>query len=160
MNCHNQKEDQSNNDQDLKTEDTSLSENSSEVKAEIELEIIERTLKDSIRIRGNSILILIPDSLRFNSYVEDGYEGIYEVDSDFGFGVSGALDSFNLKNVNEQVTDKRFIQIEDCNGCPLVIDRDTIDYGIILTGIDRDLKIEQYIFGQGYYLNLFNEYFK
>jgi hypothetical protein len=137
-----------------------LADKSSEVKTKIDDEIIKTTLQDSIRINGNTIVILRPDSLRFQSYIENGDEWIYEVDSDFGFGISEALDSFNLKNVNETITVKRFIKIEDCNSCPIVIDRDTIDYGIILTGEKRDLKLDQNIFGRDYYIELFNEYYR
>ena len=117
-------------------------------------------LQDSITVGGNTIIVLRPDSLRFQFYIDNGEEWIYEVDSDFGFRVSAALDDFERINVSKEVTEKRFIQIVNCDECPLLIDRDSIDYGIIMIGINRKIKIDQNIFGKEYYLQLFEEYFE
>lgn len=116
-------------------------------------------LKDTIKIKGNTILILRPDSLRFHSYLNSGKEWIYEVDSDFGFGFSTALESINYNGVYEDVTDKRFVIIYDCKGCPLLIDRDTIDYGFILTKRKGVIKIDNKIFPSEYYIDQFEKYF-
>ncbi|UZO79645.1 hypothetical protein NBT05_11855 [Aquimarina sp. ERC-38] len=116
-------------------------------------------LKDTIKVSGNTILILRPDSLRFQYYVNIEEPGIYEVDSDFGFGVSEALDSFELDSIKKSITERRYVQIFNCNKCPVIIDRDSIDYGILLTRNDRDVKIDQNIFGKEYYLDKFKKYF-
>ena len=126
-----------------------------------EKEIQEFThLKDTINISGKTILILRPDSLRFQSYLNSGKEWIYEVDSDFGFGFSMALDSLNLDGVIEEVTDKRYVKIIECTGCPLIIDRDTIDYGFILTRPNKEIEIDNNVFPSEYFIAEFEEYFK
>lgn len=117
-------------------------------------------LKDTVNIKGNYILILRPDSIRFQSYLNSGKEWIYEVDSDFGFGVSTALDSFNVNGITESITDKRFVKISDCKNCPTIIDRDTLDYGVILTGENKEVKVDDNVFGSEYYIDLFKNYFK
>ena len=117
-------------------------------------------LKDTIKISGKTILFLRPDSLRFQSYLNSGEEWIYEVDSDFGFGVSTALDSLNFDEVIEEVTEKRFIKIVECKGCPKLIDRDTIDYGYILSRPDKEIEIQaNTVFGAEYYIQSFENYF-
>lgn len=117
------------------------------------------SLRDTLKIVGNSIVILRPDSLRFNSYLKSGEDWIYEIDSDFGFGVTKALDSFHNSNIEKVFTDKRFIKIKGCNECPKLIDRDTIDYGIIMISQNKNIQIDQNIYGMEYYLELFNKYF-
>ncbi|WP_157490929.1 hypothetical protein [Maribacter dokdonensis] len=118
-------------------------------------------LKDTIEISGKAILILRPDSLRFQSYLDSGKEWIYEVDSDFGFGFSTALDSLNFDEVIEEVTEKRFVKIVECKGCPKLIDRDTIDYGYILTRPETEIEIQgNSVFGSEYYIQKFEKYFK
>ncbi|TBW29971.1 hypothetical protein [Gramella sp. KN1008] len=117
-------------------------------------------LKDSLKVNGSAIIVLRPDSLRFDYYLKSGDEWIYEVDSDFGFGITKALDSFQEPGISVRYTDKRFIVIEDCRSCPKVIDRDSIDYGLILTTPKRDIRIDENIFGMEYYLEILNEYFR
>ena len=117
-------------------------------------------LKDTIKISGKTILILRPDSLRFQSYLDSGKEWIYEVDSDFGFGFSTALDSLNFDVVTEDVTEKRYVKIIECKGCPLIIDRDTIDYGFILTQPNKKIEIDNNVFTSEYFIERFEEYFK
>ncbi|MFN8428508.1 MAG: hypothetical protein U0V04_00880 [Spirosomataceae bacterium] len=117
-------------------------------------------LKDTVKIRGKSILILLPDSLRFLSYVNSGQEWIYEVDSDFGFGFSKALDSLNIEGINEEITVKRYVEIIDCKGCPFTVDRDTINYGYILTKPSGEIEIDKNVFGAEYYIQSFENYFK
>tara|TARA_R100000789_G_C3014649_1_gene152134 strand:+ start:1621 stop:2118 length:498 start_codon:yes stop_codon:yes gene_type:complete len=117
-------------------------------------------LKDTIKISGKTILILRPDSLRFQSYLDSGKEWIYEVDSDFGFGFSTALDSLDLDGVIEEVTEKRYVNILDCKGCPMLVDRDTIDYGFILTKPNSGIDIDNNVFSSEYYIQEFQNYFK
>ena len=117
-------------------------------------------LIDTIKISGKTILILRPDSLRFQSYLDSGKEWIYEVDSDFGFGFSIALDSLNFDGVTEEVTEKRYVKIIECKGCPLIIDRDTIDYGFILTQPNKKIEIDNNVFPSEYFIERFEKYFK
>lgn len=120
----------------------------------------ETHLKDTIEIKGNAIIILLPDSLRFQSFIDKDEEWIYEVDSDFGFGISEAMDSLKPDFAAEFVTKKRFISIADCLNCPAIIDRDTINYGVILTSKGKPFKISEDIFGSAFYMDLITEYYK
>ena len=124
-----------------------------------QLDFTWTSLKDTLEIEGNSIVILRPDSLRFDSYLKSGKDWIYEVDSDFGFGVTKALDSFHNPTIEKFFTDKRFLKINNCNECPKLIDRDSIDYGIIMVSQNKNIKIDQSVYGMEYYLELFNNYF-
>ncbi|MCM8568576.1 hypothetical protein NE848_04250 [Gramella jeungdoensis] len=117
-------------------------------------------LKDSLKVKGTAVIVLRPDSLRFDYYLKSGDEWIYEVDSDFGFGITKALGSFQYPGISKFYTDKRFIELEDCKACPMAIDRDSIDYGLILTAPERNVRIDENIFGMEYYLEIFNEYFR
>ena len=56
-------------------------------------EIPETHLHDTTVVSGSFILFLRPDSLRFESYTLDDHSGIYETDSDFGFGIAGTMDN-------------------------------------------------------------------
>ena len=134
-----------------------LDENINKGQNKVKLE--ESYLIDTIKVYGNSIIVLRPDSLRFQSYLNNGEEWIYEVDSDFGFSFLMALDSFNLLGVEEHVTQRRYVEILDCKNGPIVIDRDTIDYGVILTAPGRDIEVDQNLFGGEYYIDLFKKYF-
>jgi hypothetical protein len=122
----------------------------------------ETHLKDTTIISGNFVLFLRPDSLRFESYIKDPDSGIYEVDSDFGFGISTTIDSISeskkYKNINTTISDKRYIIIKDCKNSPLTIDRDTIDYGLIMTSIGKEIRINT-ILHSGDYLDDVDEYF-
>jgi hypothetical protein len=61
--------------------------------------------------------------------------GIYDADSDFGVGISNTIDSISknkrYENIKVHTTTKRYVSIENCKECPIIIDRDTVDYGVI-----------------------------
>lgn len=116
-------------------------------------------LSDTLHISRKTIAILRPDSARFQSYVQAGDNRIYEADSDFGFGTHEALESFEMEGVKELYTTRRYISIRDCATCPRIVDRDTIDYGIILTRPHEEIMIDDKIFGKEYYLEMFESYF-
>ena len=124
--------------------------------------ISETHLQDTAIISGNFVLFLRPDSLRFESYTKDPNSGIYEADSDFGFGISATMDSITnvkrYKNIKTSVSDKRYIIIKDCKNSPLTIDIDTIDYGLILTSKGKEIKINTFLHS-GDYLYDVDEYF-
>ncbi|MDP4262296.1 MAG: hypothetical protein Q8941_07170 [Bacteroidota bacterium] len=120
-------------------------------------------LKDTTIAGGDFILFLRPDSARFESYAEDEDSGINEADSDFGFGISNTEDSFSknkqYKNIKILVSEARYILIKDCKTCPLTIDRDTINYGVIISSKGRQMET---IYGQvhsGDYLQEVKDYF-
>ena len=119
-------------------------------------------LKDSTFIRGNFVLFLVPDSLRFEHYSKEQNSGIYDADSDFGFGISATIDSFSqnkkYQNIEIAISDKRYILIEDGKNGPLTFDRDTINHGIIMTSKGKDFKINTFLHS-GDYLDDVDEYF-
>ena len=106
-------------------------------------------------------MFLRPDSARFDHYKKGGDE-IYEADRDFGFGIAATMDSISnnikYKNIRSAISASRFIVIKDCKSCPLTIDRDTINYGLILTAKNNEIKINTFIHS-GDYLYDIDEYF-
>jgi hypothetical protein len=49
--------------------------------------------------------------------------------------------------------------IKDCKGCPLVIDRDTVDYGYILSGKGKSITTTYNSVHSGDYLDEISGYF-
>ncbi|UKN03797.1 hypothetical protein K6119_09870 [Paracrocinitomix mangrovi] len=127
-----------------------------------ELELAK--LKDSTFINGKHVVIFIPDTVRFNSYLEKGEEWIYEVDSDFGFGISDALDSLEqekfFKDVKTTSTENRYVIINGNYNQDVIIDRDTINYGLLLTAPNHEYQIDDNIYGMSYYYDLIKAYFQ
>lgn len=119
-------------------------------------------LKDTSYISGNYVLFLRPDSLRFEHYLNNSDEGIYEADSDFGFGISSTFDSMSAnkkyQNIKTNITTNRYIVIMNCLDCPLLIDRDTIDYGYIFSSKNKRIKMSSFIHSWNY-LPEVNDYF-
>ena len=118
-------------------------------------------LKDTSLVNADCVVFLTPDSTRFESYKEE--EGIYEADSDFGFWLTDAIDSMktdkSLRGIVPYVTEDRFIKIKDCSICPAMIDRDTINYGILLISKKKGLQINSGL-GGGNYIGMVRDYFK
>lgn len=131
-------------------------------KPKISVPIQETHLRDTIFIGGHFVLFLRPDSLRFESYAKDPDGGIYEADSDFGFAISATMDSMSrlkrYKDIKSNVSTERYIVIRDCKNCPRTIDRDEIDYGLILSSPGKDIKIDSFLHS-GDYLYLVDKYF-
>jgi hypothetical protein len=123
----------------------------------------ETHLRDTVTISGNVILFLRPDDARFNSYVSAQEPGIYEVDSDFGAGISRTLDSIpksNLyKDISASVTEKRYVVINDCEGCPITIDRDSVNYGFILSAAGKKHILSRSVHSHAYIPEI-EEYFE
>jgi hypothetical protein len=121
-------------------------------------------LSDTVFIKGNQIIFLRPDSARFASYEKTLNAGISEADADFGIAVSMAIDTIvnnrKFKNVSVVVSTKRFIQLIDCQGGPITIDRDTVNFGIIMTSKGKKLKAEQNIYPGEHYINVIRNYYK
>ena len=125
--------------------------------------IPETHLHDTTVVSGSFIIFLRPDSARFKSYIGDPGSGIYEVDGDFGVGLSNTIDSIakikKYESVKTVISTRRFIKIKDCKNSPLIIDRDTVDYGILLSQKGKGIKINTFVHS-GDYLKEVNEYFK
>lgn len=94
-------------------------------------------LHDTTDIAGYFILFLLPNDARYRELDSDGEEGASDADADFGVGISNTLDSLKtnpeLKAIKGLTSQHRYIKIEDCLGGPIVIDRDTVNYGFIMS---------------------------
>jgi hypothetical protein len=120
-------------------------------------------LHDTVRISGNFILFLRPDEARFNSSLGSDSSQLYTSDGDFGYGIQGTMDNLpkakNFRDIKAEVSAQRYILINDCKKCPVLIDRDTIDYGYILSGRGKEIKLYTGSIHSGDYLGEVAEYF-
>lgn len=111
-------------------------------------------------IEGNQILFIRPSEEKFESLKDE--DGIYEVDSDFGFGIQQTMDSLRLqskyKHLKYEVVTDRFIEIKDCKNCPIKIDTDTLLYTTILTVPVKEIKVIRIINSTGY-LSALDDFF-
>lgn len=111
-------------------------------------------------IEGNQILFIRPSEEKFESLKDE--EGIYEVDSDFGFGIQQTMDSLGLqskyKDLKFEVVTERFIEIKYCKNCPIKIDTDTLLYTTILTSPGKEIKVIRMIHSMGY-LSAIDDFF-
>ena len=118
-------------------------------------------LQDTTIIKGDFVLFLRPDSIRFENYAKED-ENIYDADSDFGVGISATMDSIarnkKYNDIHTSVSVKRYVVITDCKNCPQTIDRDTINYGLLLTSKGNKIKIQTNLHS-GDYLQEVDEYF-
>lgn len=123
-------------------------------------------LHDTTYVEGSFILFLRPNDERY-AELDSISEDIGDGDSDFGVGINNTLDSLKknpeYKDIKGLVTVNRYINIKDCMGGPLVIDRDTINYGFIMSAKGRRIdsvlnsvhsgdyreEIDSYFFGKG-----------
>lgn len=92
---------------------------------------------------GNQILFIRPSDEKFKSL--EGEQGIYEVDSDFGFGIQRTIDSLELhpkyEKINFEVVTSKFLEISDCKNAPILINTDTLLYRALLTAPEKELQI-------------------
>lgn len=122
---------------------------------------VKTHLKDTIIIKGNFALFLRPDDARFESYANNS-DAIYIEDSDFDIHVSATMDCIEnnerYKDIHTSISDNRYIVVKDCKNGPRVIDRDTINYGLILSGKGKDITIKTFIHSKDY-LDMVDGYF-
>ena len=121
-------------------------------------------LHDTLAVSGNFILFLRPDNARYDSETAgDEENGESEGDADFGAGIAGTEDSVagnpKYKDIRVLVSTKRYILIKDCKDGPVMIDRDTVDYGYILSGIGKPVAWVYNEVHSGHYLGEINDYF-
>ena len=78
-------------------------------------------------------------------------------------GINSTLDSLKsnplYKDIKGIVSTKRFIKIEDCLGGPLVIDRDTVNYGFIMSAKAKSFERLYNSIRSGDYLEEIDSYF-
>jgi hypothetical protein len=101
--------------------------------------------QDTLFIIGDATLFLRPDSCRFVQLEQASTPGVLEYDSDFGFAIAPLLDTstdLKIKTAVEMGTaTNRFILVEGCKDCPQLIDRDTLNYGLLMTSANKELEI-------------------
>ncbi len=121
-------------------------------------------LSDTTVVKGDWVIFLRPDSARFDSYSEKLKSGIYAADADFGDASSMTIDTIignkNFKGIKAMISTHRFIKVVDCKECPVTIDRDTVNFGVILTGTGRPLKAEQNVYPGQHYIKAVRKYFE
>lgn len=95
------------------------------------------------KVSGRTVIFLRPSEKTWEALENEN--GIYEVDSDFGFAISRTIDALTttseFQNIRTEIFTARYIEITDCKNCPRIIDRDSIYYGLILTATNREIKI-------------------
>lgn len=125
--------------------------------------LIGTHLKDTAVVLGDWVIFLRPDSMRFESYSKNLKQGIYDADADFGDAVSMSIDTIlgnkDFKGLKAMISNKRYIKVMDCKRGPVTIDRDTVNFGVILTGTGKELKAEQNVYPGPHYLRLIRKYF-
>lgn len=120
-------------------------------------------LKDSVKVYGDAVVFLRPDSLRYEELNMEPDNGAAEVDSDHGFAIQQTIDSVEkdplYRGITITVTDSRFIHFSDCVGCSGWMDRDTVNYGYVMTGPGRKPMMLINTVHSGDYLQEIHAYF-
>ena len=121
---------------------------------------IQTTRKSDTLIEESQILFIRPSEEKFESLKDE--DGIYEVDSDFGFGIQQTIDSLDLqgkyKHLKYEVVTDRFIEIKDCKNGPIKIYTDTLLYTTILTSPEKEIKVIRMVNSMGY-LSAIDDFF-
>jgi hypothetical protein len=148
----------------LKVEDTTKAISHPDTHLDDDSAVVLKThLKDTTYAAGSFILFLRPDDLRY-AELEKAAEGEVGVgDADFGAGISGTQDSLRkndrYKHIKVLTSTNRFICISDCKNGPLIIDRDSVSYGFILSAKGRPIANTFNSVHSGDYLREIGEYF-
>lgn len=120
-------------------------------------------LKDTTRMSGNELLFLCPDPARYDSLAANEDNEMGTVSEDFEVGIRNTLDSVKAnkkyKNIKVWISVQRYILIKDCKNGPLLIDRDTVTYGYILSGPGKAVGSVYNSVHSGDYLGELDEYF-
>lgn len=119
-------------------------------------------LHDTTYVEGSFILFLLPTEARYTE-LDSASEESAEADGDFGVGINNTLDSLKsnpkYKDIKGLVSTNRYINIKDCLGGPLVIDRDTVNYGFIMSATGKNSNSLYNSVHSGDYLEEINSYF-
>ncbi|MDO6432634.1 hypothetical protein Q4E93_18660 [Flavitalea sp. BT771] len=125
--------------------------------------VLKSHLRDTLSVTGNFILFLQPDEARYAELEKDAEDEAGDGDADFGVGISATRDSMKknerYKDIKVLTTTKRYVSIKDCKDGPLIIDRDSVSYGFILSGKGRPIAKTYNSVHSGDYLGELNEYF-
>ena len=114
-------------------------------KAEIQKTKDLKTIKlDTLDGDNFDLIFFHPNEKEFEILLnENESEGLYEVDSDFGYYVNKAIDSLN-KDWKIKMMDERIIKFKTKNGFEFFdrLENDNSPYGIIFNKIDCNPRIE------------------
>jgi hypothetical protein len=125
--------------------------------------LIGTHLSDTAMFTGSWVIFLRPDSARFDFYSKKLKSGIGQTDEDFKDAIEMTGDSItgnkDFKGIKGMVSTKRYITFLDCKNGPVTIDRDTVNYGVILSETGRPIKAEQNVYGGPHYIKVIRKYF-
>lgn len=148
----------------FKAVDTTKAVSEPDTRSEKDSAIVLKThLEDTTYAAGSFILFLRPNDARYAELdsLAEGEAG--DGDADFGIGISGTQDSVKkndrYKDIKVLTSTYRFISIADCKGGPLIIDRDSVSYGYIISAKGRPTAKTYNEVRSGNYLGEIEEYF-
>ena len=148
----------------LKAMDTTKVISPPDTPPEIDSAVVLKThLRDTTYAAGSFILFLRPDDSRYAELEKEAENEGEDGDADFGAGISGTQDSLKkndrYKDIKVLISANRFICISDCKDGPLIIDRDSVSYGFILSAKGRPIAKTYNSVHSGDFLEEIDEYF-
>jgi len=148
----------------LKAEDTIKAISHPNTHLEIDSAVVLKIhLRDTTYAAGSFILFLRPDDARYAELEKEAEGEAGDGDADFGAGISGTQDSLKkndrYKDIKAFTSTNRFICISDCKNGPLIIDRDSVSYGFILSAKGSPIAKTYNSVHSGNYLGEIDEYF-
>ncbi len=125
--------------------------------------VLKTHLRDTTYAAESFILFLCPDGARYAEFEKQAEDEAGDGDSDFGVGISGTQDSLGrndrYKDIQVLVSTKRYICISDCKDGPLIINRDSVSYGYILSAKGKAISKTYNSVHSGNYVGEIEEYF-
>jgi len=148
----------------LQAADTTIAISHPNPDSEIDTAVVLKTqLRDTIYAAGSFILFLRPDDDRYAELEKEAEDEAGDADTDFGVGISGTQDSLKrnarYKDIKVLISTSRYICISDCKDGPLIIDRDSVSYGFILSAKGRPIAQTYNSVHSGNYVGEIEEYF-
>jgi hypothetical protein len=131
---------------------------------EIDSAVVLKThLRDTTYAAGSFILFLRPDDARYGDLEKEAEDEAGDGDADFGVGIRGTQDSLKkndrYKDIKVVTSTNRYICISDCKDGPLIIDRDSVSYGFILSARGKPIAQTYNSVHSGDYVGEIEEYF-
>jgi len=129
-----------------------------------EMDLVPKThLKDTFRVSGKEFLFLCPDKARYDTLAANDDNEMGTISEDFEVGIRNTLDSIKAnkryKKIQVWVSVQRYILIKDCKDGPLLIDRDTVTYGYIMSAPGKPIASVYNSVHSGNYLTELDDYF-
>jgi hypothetical protein len=125
--------------------------------------ILKTHLSGTTYAAGSFILFLEPNGARYAELEKEAEGDAGDADTDFGIGISNTRDSVKknerYKDIEVLTSTSRYICVKDCKNGPLIIDRDSVSYGFILSAKGRPIATTYNSVHSGDYLGELNEYF-